>query len=48
MYNPFMTEPSGGYRGVAMVSAETPSENIARAPNLYTIYVGDKITNSYA
>ena len=34
---------SGGYRGVAMVSAETPSENRA-APNLLTsCLVSDKI-----
>ena len=33
---------SGGYRGVAMVSAETLSENGARAPILFTIIVGDK------
>ena len=39
---------SGGYRGVVMVSAEAPSENSTRAPNLYTIHVGDKITNCHA
>ena len=38
---------SGGYKGAAMVSAETPSENSACAPNLFTICVGDKITESY-
>ena len=33
-------EPSGGYRGVAMVSAETPSENSA-PPLLFMIRAGD-------
>ena len=38
---------SGGYKGVARVSAEILSENCALAPNLFTIHVGDKITKSY-
>ena len=38
------TGNSGGYRGVAMVSAETPTEKV-RAP---LRFVSDKVTNSYA
>ena len=30
-----------------MVSAETPSENSVRAPNLFTFCVCDKITKGY-
>ena len=39
--------PSGGYRGVAMVSAETPSENRVRPNLLMSRCVGDKIATSY-
>ena len=34
-------------RGATMVSAETPSENSAHAPNLFMICVGDEISKSY-
>ena len=30
-----------------MVSAETPSENIVHAQNLFTIHVDNKITRNY-
>ena len=30
------TASSGGYKGVAMISAETPSENKAHAQNQFT------------
>ena len=39
---------SSRYRGVAMVSAETPSEKIVCAPNLLmSRHMGDKIAMTY-
>ena len=38
---------SGGYREVAMVLAETPSETVRGPQNLFTIRVGNKISKSY-